>query len=70
MNEIIICSDSGRPIRPLFYIMDNKLSYERELVENKLKNNECIKPPCYNSSLNTLGKKIEINSIRNLCKNQ
>ena len=37
---------------------------------NKLKNNENIQHPYYNSFLNTLGKKIEINSIRNLCKNQ
>lgn len=36
---------------------------------NKLKNNEDIKSPYYNSLLNTLGKKIEINSIRKLCKN-
>lgn len=35
---------------------------------NKLKNNECIQHPYYNSFLNTLGKKIEINLIRNLCE--
>ena len=33
-NEIIICSDSGRPMRPLFYIMDDKISYERENILN------------------------------------
>ena len=37
---------------------------------NKLKNNERIQSPNYNSFFNTLGKKIEINSIRNSCKNQ
>ena len=37
-NEIIICSDAGRPIRPVFYIMDDELSYERENVLNKFEN--------------------------------
>ena len=29
-NEILICSDAGRPMRPLFYLMNNMISYERE----------------------------------------
>ena len=37
-NEIIICSDAGRPIRPLFYIMDGELSYQRENVAAKYDN--------------------------------
>ena len=31
-NEILICSDAGRPMRPLFYLMNNIISYEREKV--------------------------------------
>ena len=32
-NEINICTDAGRPVRPLFYMMaNNKISYERENV--------------------------------------
>ena len=31
-NEILICSDSGRPMRPLFYLMNDMISYEREKV--------------------------------------
>ena len=31
-NEILICSDAGRPMRPLFYLMNNMISYEREKV--------------------------------------
>ena len=39
-KEINICTDAGRPIRPLFYMMaDNKISYERKNVLNKYKNN-------------------------------
>ena len=36
-NEIIICSDAGRPIRPLFYIADGQLSYSRENIMEKYK---------------------------------
>ena len=31
-NEIRICSDAGRPMRPLFYLMNSMISYEREKV--------------------------------------
>ena len=31
-NEIIVCSDAGRPMRPLYYLINGKLSYEREKV--------------------------------------
>ena len=31
-NEILIGTDAGRPIRPLFYMMDKELSYERDIV--------------------------------------
>lgn len=31
-NEILICSDAGRPMRPLFYLMNSMISYEREKV--------------------------------------
>jgi len=31
-NEISICSDAGRPMRPLFYFMNSMISYEREKV--------------------------------------
>ena len=31
-NEISICTDAGRPMRPLFYIMNDEISYERENV--------------------------------------
>ena len=31
-NEIHICTDAGRATRPLFYIMNNMISYEREKV--------------------------------------
>ena len=34
-NEILICTDSGRPMRPLFYIMNDKLSYDREFILKK-----------------------------------
>ena len=39
-NEITICSDAGRPIRPLFYLMEDKLSYERENIIEKYTNND------------------------------
>ena len=39
-NEINICTDAGRPIRPLFYMMaDNKISYERKNVLTAYENN-------------------------------
>ena len=38
-NEIIICTDAGRPMRPLFYISDGEISYERENVMEKYQNN-------------------------------
>ena len=31
-NEISICTDAGRPMRPLFYIMNGDISYERDNV--------------------------------------
>jgi len=37
-NEIIICCDSGRPIRPIFYIMNEELSYQRPNILEKLTN--------------------------------
>ena len=39
-NEILICSDAGRPTRPLFYMYNNELSFEREKVMNKYDKNE------------------------------
>ena len=39
-NEIIICSDAGRPIRPLFYIADDQLSYSRENIVEKYKSDD------------------------------
>ena len=39
-NEILICTDAGRPTRPLFYMYNNELSFERELVINKYDKNE------------------------------
>ena len=38
-NEIIICTDAGRPMRPLFYIANGGVSYERENVIEKYQNN-------------------------------
>tara|TARA_B100000900_G_scaffold413084_1_gene436237 strand:- start:19757 stop:24193 length:4437 start_codon:yes stop_codon:yes gene_type:complete len=38
-NEILICSDSGRPMRPLFYLMNNIISYEREKILKLYDNN-------------------------------
>ena len=38
-NEIIICTDAGRPMRPLFYIANGGVSYERENVMEKYQNN-------------------------------
>jgi DNA-directed RNA polymerase II subunit RPB2 len=32
MNEISICTDAGRPMRPLFYLMNGEISFERENV--------------------------------------
>jgi len=40
LNEICICTDAGRPMRPLFYIMDNQISYERDNVLKLYDNNE------------------------------
>jgi len=38
-NEISICTDAGRPMRPLFYIMNDDISYERENVLKAYENN-------------------------------
>ena len=35
-NEIIICTDSGRPVRPLYYIMNDQQSWDRDLVREKI----------------------------------
>ena len=35
-NEIIICTDSGRPVRPLYYIMNDQQSWDRDLVKEKI----------------------------------
>ena len=37
-NEISVCSDSGRPMRPLFYLMNGEISFEREKVLEAYKN--------------------------------
>ena len=38
-NEISICTDAGRPIRPLFYVMNGEISFERDDVLEAYKNN-------------------------------
>ena len=38
-NEISICTDAGRPIRPLFYVMNGEISFERDNVLEAYKNN-------------------------------
>ena len=38
-NEIQICTDAGRPIRPLLYMFGDELSIEREGILDKFKNN-------------------------------
>ena len=38
-NEISICTDAGRPMRPLFYLMNGEISFEREKVLEAYKNN-------------------------------
>jgi len=40
LNEINIHSDGGRPCRPLFYMIDDYLSYQRPEVIDKFKNNK------------------------------
>ena len=36
-NEILVCTDAGRPMRPLYYTMNNNsMSYEREHIIDKL----------------------------------
>ena len=37
-NEISICTDAGRPMRPLFYVMNDEISFEREKVLEAYKN--------------------------------
>ena len=37
-NEIQICTDAGRPIRPLLYMFGDELSIEREGILDKFKN--------------------------------
>ena len=39
-NEISIYTDAGRPIRPLFYIYNNELSYERSNIIDLYDKNE------------------------------
>jgi len=39
-NEILIYTDSGRPIRPLFYLYNNELSYERGNIIDLYDKNE------------------------------
>ncbi len=38
-NEISLCTDAGRPMRPLFYVMDGEISFERDNVLEAYKNN-------------------------------
>ena len=40
LNEINIYCDGGRPCRPLFYMIDNFLSYQRPEVIDKYKTNK------------------------------
>ena len=35
-NEIIICTDSGRPVRPLYYIMNDQQSWDRDILKEKI----------------------------------
>ena len=35
-NEIIICTDSGRPVRPLYYMMNGVESWNRDVLKEKL----------------------------------
>ena len=47
-NEIIICTDSGRPVRPLYYIMNDTPSWDKDIFNEKIMNgsikwNELIK---------------------------
>ena len=35
-NEIIICTDSGRPVRPLYYIMNGIESWNRDILKQKI----------------------------------
>ena len=39
-NEILICTDAGRPTRPLFYMFNNELSFERDTVMEKYDKND------------------------------
>jgi DNA-directed RNA polymerase II subunit RPB2 len=52
-NELIICTDSGRPMRPLFYMVNDKISYERQNIINKYKNNTIT----WNNIINGLNNK-------------
>ena len=40
LNEISVCTDAGRPMRPLFYLMNGEISYERDNVLDAYKNNQ------------------------------
>lgn len=55
-NEILICSDSGRPMRPLFYLMNGMISYERENVLKLYDNNSIT----WNNIIKGFGKKIDL----------
>ena len=75
-NEINICTDAGRPIRPLFYMMNQKLSYERENVLDEYKNKTINRNKIiygFGKQDNLLDKKCKINiskqSIESLIKN-
>ena len=35
-NEIIICTDSGRSARPLYYIMNGIESWDRDILKEKI----------------------------------
>ena len=77
LNEISICTDAGRPMRPLFYIMNNQISYERDNVLKLYGNNEItwnnIIYGFNNQSKNVLEEECIINitekTVENLVRN-
>tara|TARA_B100001093_G_scaffold520370_1_gene615158 strand:- start:1531 stop:6255 length:4725 start_codon:yes stop_codon:yes gene_type:complete len=39
-NEIILCTDAGRPCRPLYYVNDGQMSYQRKYIIDLINNDK------------------------------
>ena len=75
-NEVSICTDAGRPMRPLFYLMNGEISYERDNVIEAYQNDSITWKNIisgFNNKKNALEEDCKINvtpkSIDSLIRN-